>query len=214
MGMNIAIRGGGPGGLYSAILFSRLGHRVTVWERNAPDDTFGFGVVFSDETLVAFEAADPPTFAEISGSFARWGEIDIYSHGERRTSGGHGFSALSRKHLLNILQKRAAELGAELRFLSESPALDELAAAHDLVICADGVNSQSRTERADVFKPSIDKRRSKFMWLGTDLVFEAFTFHIVRTEWARVTSARSSSAGSCSPMSWMATSSSPTTRSG
>ena len=181
--MNIAIRGGGPGGLYSAILFSRLGHRVTVWERNAPDDTFGFGVVFSDETLVAFEAADPPTFAEITSSFARWGEIDIYSHGELRTSGGHGFSALSRKHLLNILQKRAAELGAELRFLTESPALDELAAAHDLVICADGVNSQSRAERADVFGPSIDRRRSKFMWLGTDLVFEAFTFHIVQTEW-------------------------------
>ena len=181
--MNIAIRGGGPGGLYSAILFSRLGHRVTVWERNAPDDTFGFGVVFSDETLVAFEAADPPTFAEITSSFARWGEIDIYSHGELRTSGGHGFSALSRKHLLNILQKRAVELGADLRFLTESPALDELAAAHDLVICADGVNSQSRAERADVFQPSIDPRRSKFMWLGTDLVFEAFTFHIVQTEW-------------------------------
>ena len=181
--MNIAIRGGGPGGLYSAILFSRLGHEVTVWERNAPDDTFGFGVVFSDETLVAFEAADPPTYAEITRSFARWGEIDIYCRGELRTSGGHGFSALSRKHLLNILQKRAADLGAELHFLTESPALDELAAEYDLVICADGVNSQSRAERADVFGPSIDTRKSKFMWLGTDLVFEAFTFHIVETEW-------------------------------
>jgi anthraniloyl-CoA monooxygenase len=181
--MNIAIRGGGPGGLYSAILFSRLGHHTTVWERNAPDDTFGFGVVFSDETLVAFEAADPPTYAEITASFARWGEIDIHSHGELRTSGGHGFSALSRKHLLNVLQKRAADLGAELHFLVESPLLDELAAGYDLVICADGVNSQSRAERADVFKPSIDRRKSKFMWLGTDLVFEAFTFHIMQTEW-------------------------------
>ncbi|HTU97783.1 MAG TPA: bifunctional salicylyl-CoA 5-hydroxylase/oxidoreductase [Solirubrobacteraceae bacterium] len=181
--MNIAIRGGGPGGLYAAILFSRLGHQVTVWERNAPDDTFGFGVVFSDETLVAFEAADPPTYREITASFARWGEIDIYSHGELRTSGGHGFSALSRKHLLNILQERAAGLGAELHFLTESPPLDELAAGHDLVICADGVNSQSRAERAEVFKPTLDRRKSKFMWLGTDLVFEAFTFHIVQTEW-------------------------------
>jgi anthraniloyl-CoA monooxygenase len=181
--MNIAVRGGGPGGLYSAILFSRLGHHVTLWERNAADDTFGFGVVFSDETLVAFEAADPPTYAEITRSFARWGEIDIFCRGVLRTSGGHGFSALSRKHLLNILQERAAELGAGLHFLTESPELDELAAGYDLVICADGVNSQSRTERADVFGPSIDKRKSKFMWLGTDLVFEAFTFHIAETEW-------------------------------
>jgi anthraniloyl-CoA monooxygenase len=181
--MKIAIRGGGPGGLYAAILFSRLGDRVTVWERNAPDDTFGFGVVFSDETLTAFEAADPPTYATIASSFARWGEIDIFYRGERRTSGGHGFSALSRKHLLNILQRRASELGADCRFLSDSPPLDELAADHDLVICADGVNSQSRAERATAFEPSLDRRRSKFMWLGTDLVFEAFTFHIVETEW-------------------------------
>ncbi len=181
--MKVAIRGGGPGGLYSAILFSRLGHEVTVWERNAADDTFGFGVVFSDETLSAFEAADPPTYEEIAASFARWGEIDIYYKGELRTSGGHGFSALSRKHLLAILQSRAAELGAELRFLTEAPALDDMAAAYDLVLCADGVNSQSRAERAAAFRPSIDRRHSKFMWLGTDLVFEAFTFHIVDTEW-------------------------------
>jgi anthraniloyl-CoA monooxygenase len=181
--MRIAVRGGGPGGLYSAILFSILGHEVTVWERNAPDDTFGFGVVFSDETLVAFEAADADTYAEIAASFARWGEIDIFYRGERRTSGGHGFSALSRKHLLNILQRRATELGATLHFLTESPSLDELAAGHDLVICADGVNSQSRAQRADAFQPSLDMRKSKFMWLGTDLVFEAFTFHIVETEW-------------------------------
>jgi anthraniloyl-CoA monooxygenase len=181
--MKIAVRGGGPGGLYAAILFRRLGHDVEVWERNAADDTFGFGVVFSDETLIAFEAADPPTYAEIAGSFARWGEIDIFYRGERRTSGGHGFSALSRKHLLNILQNRATELGARLHFLTEAPALDELAAHHDLVICADGVNSPSRTERAAAFRPSLESRRSKFMWLGTDLVFEAFTFHIVETEW-------------------------------
>jgi anthraniloyl-CoA monooxygenase len=181
--MNIAIRGGGPGGLYSAILLSRLGHEVHVWERNAPDDTFGFGVVFSDETLTAFEAADPPTYAEITQSFARWGEIDIFYRGERRTSGGHGFSALSRRHLLAILQARASDLGAELRFRQESPPLTELAAGHDLVICADGVNSASRGERAEAFGPHLDRRRSKFMWLGTDLVFEAFTFHIVETQW-------------------------------
>lgn len=181
--MNIGICGGGPGGLYSAVLFSRLGHRVTVWERNAPDDTFGFGVVFSDETLTAFEAADPPTYAEIASSFARWGEIDIFYRGERCTSGGHGFSALSRRRLLKILQERAAGLGTRLHFLTEAPPLDRLADEFDLVICADGVNSASRAQRAAAFRPSIDPRRSKFMWLGTDLVFEAFTFHIVETEW-------------------------------
>ena len=94
--LKIAIRGGGPGGLYAAILFRRLGHEVTLWERNAHDDTFGFGVVFSDETLTTFEAADRPTYAKITSSFARWGEIDIFFRGQRRTSGGHGFSGLSR----------------------------------------------------------------------------------------------------------------------
>ncbi|MBV9818790.1 MAG: bifunctional salicylyl-CoA 5-hydroxylase/oxidoreductase [Solirubrobacterales bacterium] len=181
--MRVAIRGGGPGGLYAAILLRRLDHEVTVWERNAHDDTFGFGVVFSDETLAGFQAADPPTYRAIADSFARWGEIDIFYRGERRTSGGHGFSALSRKRLLTILQDRAVALGADVHFLTESPPLEELCAGHDLVIGADGVNSATRTERAEAFAPSIDRRLSKFMWLGTDLVFEAFTFHIVETEW-------------------------------
>jgi anthraniloyl-CoA monooxygenase len=181
--MRIAIAGGGPGGLYSAILFRRLGHDVTLWERNAADDTFGFGVVFSDETLGAFEAADPPTYAQIAGEFARWADIDIHYRGTTRCSGGHGFSALSRQRLLNILQGRASDLGAELHFLADRPPLEQLTATHDLVIAADGINSQIRQERADVFRPDIDRRHSKFMWLGTDLVFEAFTFHIVETEY-------------------------------
>ncbi len=181
--MRVAIRGGGPGGLYAAILLRRLGHEVTVWERNAAQDTFGFGVVFSDETLSAFEAADPPTYAQITASFARWGEIDIFYRGQRRTSGGHGFSALGRRHLLGILQERAAELGATLHFSCDAPGLGPLAETHELVICADGVNSQSRAQRADAFGPSLERRRAKFMWLGTDLVFEAFTFHIVETRW-------------------------------
>jgi anthraniloyl-CoA monooxygenase len=180
--MRVAVRGGGPGGLYAAILFSRLGHEVEVWERNSADDTFGFGVVFSDETLVGFEAADPPTYAEIARSFARWGEIDVFYRGEKRTSGGHGFSALGRKRLLNILQARATELGVRVNFRAEAPPLSEQAEQYDLVICSDGINSQSRQERSAAFKPSLDRRHSKFMWLGTDLVFEAFTFHIVETE--------------------------------
>ncbi len=183
--MRIAITGGGPGGLYSAILFSRLGagHEITVWERNAPDDTFGFGVVFSDETLTAFEAADPPTFAQITESFARWSDIDIHYRGTLQRSGGHGFSALSRRQLLNILQARAIDLGVEIHFQAEAPPVRELSESYDLVIASDGINSAVRTELADRFKPDLDRRKCKFMWLGTDLVFEAFTFHIVETEW-------------------------------
>ena len=182
--MKIAIAGGGPGGLYAAILFSRLdpGNEITVWERNAPDDTFGFGVVFSDETLTAFEAADPPTFAEITRSFARWSDIDIHYRGTLQRSGGHGFSALSRRRLLNILQARALDLGAEVHFQAEAPPVAELSAEHDLVIAADGINSVVRESFAEHLRPTLDRRHCKFMWLGTDLVFEAFTFHIVETE--------------------------------
>jgi anthraniloyl-CoA monooxygenase len=183
--MKVAIVGGGPGGLYAAILLAKLDPRneITVWERNAHDDTFGFGVVFSDETLAAFEAADPESFAHITASFARWADIDIHYRGEVQTSGGHGFSALGRKQLLMILQGRAQELGVGIHFLSEAPPLAELEASHDLVIAADGVNSRLRAERAQVFQPDLDRRHLKFMWLGTDLVFEAFTFHIVETEY-------------------------------
>src|SRR3954463_9365918 len=122
--MRTAIVGGGPGGLYLSILLKRLdpAHDVVVYERNAPDDTFGFGVVFSDETLDAIEAADPPAFAEVARRFARWAEIDVHHRGEAITSGGHGFSALSRKVLLNILQTRAGDLGVDLRFGTEAPA--------------------------------------------------------------------------------------------
>jgi anthraniloyl-CoA monooxygenase len=181
--VNVAVIGGGPGGLYASILLGRLGHDVTVWERNAPDDTFGFGVVFSDETLAAFEAADPPSYKAIADSFARWADIDIYYRGTVERSGGHGFSALGRMRLLNILQARAEEVGVDLNFRTEAPAHEQLMASHDLVIAADGVNSAVRAAYPDVFGTTPEGRFSKFMWLGTDLVFEAFTFHIVETEW-------------------------------
>jgi anthraniloyl-CoA monooxygenase len=180
--MRVATIGGGPGGLYAAVLLARLGHEVTVWERNAPDDTFGFGVVFSDETLTAFAAADPPTFDEIAASFARWADIDIHYRGALERSGGHGFSALGRKRLLNILQARAAGLRVDVRFRSDAPSVDQLSATHDLVIAADGANSAARTARAAALGPSVERHHCKYMWLGTDLVFEAFTFHIVETE--------------------------------
>jgi anthraniloyl-CoA monooxygenase len=176
--MRIAIAGGGPGGLYLSILLKRLdpSHEVVVHERNAPDDTFGFGVVFSDETLGAFEAADPESYAEITRRFARWTEIDVHYRGEVVTSGGHGFSAMGRMELLNLLQRRAADLGVELHFRSE---VDELEG--DVVVAADGVNSTLRRRHADSFQPSLDVRRAKYVWFGTDLVFDAFKFFIKDT---------------------------------
>jgi anthraniloyl-CoA monooxygenase len=182
--MKVAIVGGGPGGLYAAILLRQIAgeHEVTVWERNALDDTFGFGVVFSDETLSAFEAADPPSYARIAESFARWSDIDVHYRGDILRSGGHGFSAMGRMRLLQILQERAVSLGADLRARTEAPPVAELKAEHDLVIAADGLNSQVREQMAAVFQPSVEPRLSKYIWLGTDLVFEAFTFHICETE--------------------------------
>jgi anthraniloyl-CoA monooxygenase len=175
--MRIAIAGGGPGGLYLSILLKRLdpSHEVVVYERNAPDDTFGFGVVFSDETLTAFEAADPESYAEIARRFVRWSEIDVHHRGEVITSGGHGFSALGRKQLLNILQTRAASLGVELHFRHEVTDLDG-----DLVVAADGVNSTLRARYG--FEPRLDRRRATYAWFGTDHVFDAFTFLIAETE--------------------------------
>src|SRR3954465_9681157 len=179
--MRTAIVGGGPGGLYLSILLKKLDptHDVVVYERNAPDDTFGFGVVFSDETLAAFEAADPETYAEITRRFARWAEIDVHYRGETMTSGGHGFSALARVDLLGVLQRRAAGLDVDLRFRTEVDPKDIDA---DLIVAADGVNSTLRRRYAESFGPSLDRRRAKYVWFGTDLVFDAFKFFIKETE--------------------------------
>ena len=181
--MRTAIVGGGPGGLYLSILLRKLDptHEVVVYERNAPDDTFGFGVVFSDETLAAFEAADRETYDEITRRFARWAEIDVHYRGEVVTSGGHGFSALARVDLLGVLQRRAAALDVDLRFTTEVDG-DGLERDFDLVVAADGVNSTLRRRHADAFGPSLDRRRAKYVWFGTDLVFDAFKFFIKETE--------------------------------
>jgi anthraniloyl-CoA monooxygenase len=181
--MRIAVVGGGPGGLYFAALARQLdpSDEITVWERNAADDTFGFGVVFSDETLGGIEHADPVIHRAMSRDFARWDDIDIHFKGQVITSGGHGFAAMSRKRLLQILQERCLELGVVLHFATEAPPLDELTATHDLVVGADGVNSATRARFAHAFLPTLDVRRCKFMWLGTDLVFDAFKFYIVET---------------------------------
>lgn len=183
--MRIAIVGGGPGGLYFATLMKDLdgGHDITVWERNAPDDTFGFGVVFSDETLGSIEGADPVVHATMERRFARWTDIDVDVNGHEFTVGGQGFAAMSRKELLQILQRRVAELGVTVHYRTPAPDVDELRREYDLVVAADGVNSAIRTKYADVFQPDVDHRKNKYIWFGTDLVFEAFQFFVKQTQW-------------------------------
>ena len=180
--MRIAVVGGGPGGLYFSILIRKVrpDWEVTVFERNAPTDAFGFGVVFSDETLTVFEHADPESYWSIAQQFARWTDIDIHYRGQVTRSGGHGFAALGRRELLGVLQQRALELGVDIRFQTEAPALEELGWA-DLVVAADGASSAVRGQLSQEFLPSLDRRECKYMWLGTDLVFDAFKFFIVDT---------------------------------
>jgi anthraniloyl-CoA monooxygenase len=181
--MRIAVIGGGPGGLYFAALAKQLdnGHDITVWERNAADDTFGFGVVFSDETLGGIEHADVEIFAAMRREFARWDDIDVHFRGTTHTSGGHGFAAMSRKRLLGILQARCASLGVRVLFQEQAPDAAELAACYDLVVAADGMNSATRARFADTFAPSVERRRCRYIWLGTDLVFDAFKFYVLDT---------------------------------
>ena len=183
--MKIAIAGGGPGGLYFAALMKQLhpAHDVTVWERNAPDDTFGFGVVFSDETLGGIESADTEIYRRMESRFARWTDIDVDVDGHTFTVGGQGFAAMSRKELLQILQQRAAQLGVTVHYRTAAPDVAALRATHDLVLAADGLNSTIRSAAPEVFGPTLDRRHNKYIWLGTDLVFEAFQFFVKQTEW-------------------------------
>jgi anthraniloyl-CoA monooxygenase len=183
--LRIAVVGGGPGGLYLAALCKQLdpSHEIVVWERNAADDTFGFGVVFSDETLGGIEHADPVVFEQMQREFARWDDIDVHYRGQVVTSGGHRFAAMSRQRLLQLLQERCAGLGVELSFCTEAPDVDALSASYDLVVAADGLNSAIRTKYADTFHPSPDARRCRYMWLGTSRVFDAFTFDVRQTPW-------------------------------
>ncbi|HEY2447171.1 MAG TPA: bifunctional salicylyl-CoA 5-hydroxylase/oxidoreductase [Rhizomicrobium sp.] len=168
--------GGGPAGLYFAIALKRLDprHEVLVVERNRPEDTFGWGVVFSDQTMDALGAADPESASQISGAFAHWDDIDVHFRGQTITSGGHGFCGIGRKRLLNILQERCRELGVELRFECEAEV--ETFPDADLIVASDGINSAARTAQAGVFRPSIQRRANKFIWLGTGKPFKAFTF--------------------------------------
>ncbi|WP_166970031.1 bifunctional salicylyl-CoA 5-hydroxylase/oxidoreductase [Brevibacterium atlanticum] len=182
--MKIAVVGGGPGGLYFSALVKQLRSdvEITVWEQNAASDTFGFGVVFSDETLGGIGNADPVVADYMERHFARWADIDIHYRGEQLTVGGQGFAAMYRKDLLEMLQQRTRELGVDVRFSTRAPDVNELAADYDLVVAADGLNSLIRRTFADSFKPSLDLRANKYIWLGTSEVFEAFKFFIKETE--------------------------------
>ncbi|PYN89120.1 MAG: bifunctional salicylyl-CoA 5-hydroxylase/oxidoreductase [Candidatus Rokuibacteriota bacterium] len=169
--------GGGPAGLYFSLLMKKSDptHDITVVERNRPDDTFGFGVVFSDATLEHVAEADRESHAEITSHFAHWDDIDIHYRGQVLTSAGHGFAGMSRQVLLDILQRRCAELGVRLEFQREIGDVAEYAEA-DLVLGADGVNSVVRSRYAAHFRPEIDWRPNKFVWLGTTFPYPAFTF--------------------------------------
>jgi anthraniloyl-CoA monooxygenase len=182
--MKILCVGGGPAGLYFGILMKKAFPEVeiTILERNRPDDTFGWGVVFSDETLGNFETADAESYQRITAHFRTWRNIETYYRDTCTVSTGHGFCALSRKTLLLLLQERCRELGVVLEFEREVTDFDALAAEVDLLIGADGINSLVRQHGEEHFKPELDWRRCRFTWLGTDKPLDAFTFLFKETE--------------------------------
>ncbi|BAH40318.1 MAG TPA: bifunctional salicylyl-CoA 5-hydroxylase/oxidoreductase [Gemmatimonas aurantiaca] len=181
--MRIVCIGGGPAGLYFALLMKRLDprHHITVVERNRPYDTFGWGVVFSDATMDTMRRWDADTADAIEQSFSHWDDIELRFKGRNIRSGGHGFVGIGRKRLLNILQARCEALGVELRFEQEVDSDLQFPDA-DLIIASDGINSKIRTVYAETFKPDIVVRPNRFIWLGTPRRFEAFTFDFQRTE--------------------------------
>ncbi|MCU9838124.1 bifunctional salicylyl-CoA 5-hydroxylase/oxidoreductase [Ruegeria sp. WL0004] len=183
--MRVACLGGGPAGLYFAISMKLRdpSHEVTVIERNKGDDTFGWGVVLSDDALENLAANDPISAETIRSNFAYWDDIAVVHDGVRTVSGGHGFAGIGRKAMLLLLQDRARELGVDLQFQTEARPIAEYQAEYDLVVACDGLNSRVRSDLAALFKPDIDTRQCKFIWLGTHQKFDdAFTFIFEKTE--------------------------------
>ena len=191
--MKILCLGGGPAGLYFAISMKLRdpSHQVTVLERNRANDTFGWGVVLSDDALGRMQHNDPVSTHAIRDQFAYWDDIAVIHNGQRIVSGGHGFAGIGRKAMLVLLQTRARDLGVDLRFETEFKSADDYRRDYDLVVASDGINSLVRREYADVFQPDIDTRKCKFVWLGTHQRFDdAFTFIFEKTAhgwvWAHV----------------------------
>jgi anthraniloyl-CoA monooxygenase len=211
--MKIACLGGGPAGLYFAISMKLrdAAHDIAVVERNRPDDTFGWGVVLSDETLDNLASNDPPSADAIRRHFAYWDDIAVHYRGDRVVSTGHGFCGIGRKQLLDLLQQRALALGVDLRFGTEIVGAADFARTHDLVVAADGLNSKIRSEFADHFQPTVDLRKCRFVWLGTHQKFDdAFTFIFEETEhgwiWAHAYQFDADTATfiiECSEATWM-----------
>lgn len=181
--MRIAVIGGGPGGLYFSVLARRFApaHEITVWERNAPDETFGFGVVLSDQALSAIERTDPAVVSEMRPMLAQWDEIDVHYRGTTCTVGGNGFAAMSRAGLLMALRRRCAQLDIPVHYDSEITDVDALAADHDVVVAADGANSLIRERYAESFRPTVQTGKCQYIWLGTDLELDSFKFYVVDT---------------------------------
>jgi anthraniloyl-CoA monooxygenase len=183
--MKIACLGGGPAGLYFSILAKKNNPSwdITVFERNRADATFGWGVVFSDRTMDGFKESDSPTHSGITSSFRHWDDIDVFFKGGKITSGGHGFCGISRLKLLNILQRRACELGVHLKFQTEVTDPDSYSASHHLVVASDGVSSVTRKKYAGIFRPNHQVRQNRFIWLGSRRKLDAFTFDFRETAW-------------------------------
>jgi len=209
--MRIACLGGGPAGLYFAISMKLRNpqHQIEVIERNRSGDTFGWGVVFSDQTLDNLTANDPISARTIADSFAHWDDIEVAVSGQSIVSSGHGFIGIGRKRLLEILTARALELGVVIRFETEFSEDLSAYAGYDLIVAADGINSQIRTAYADRFDVDIQTRRNKFSWLGTTKLFDAFAFIFEETEagwiWAhayRFDKTHSTFIVECSPETW------------
>jgi len=181
--MKVHVIGGGPAGLYFAILMKKAWPQthITVFERNRPDDTFGFGVVFSDQTLEAFESYDRETYRQIVGHFAYWDDIEIHFRGTTHRVGGNGFCGTSRAMLLKILGRRAHSLGIEVKYQSEADPLKSAIRGADLVVAADGINSRTREAFKDQFKPSVELRPNHFAWMGSKRPMDAFNFFFRET---------------------------------
>ena len=182
--MKIACIGGGPAGLNFAISMKLRdpSHEIEIFERNAPGVTFGWGVVFSDQTVENLTANDPKSAKIVAAEFARWDDIEVHFKGECIRSSGHGFIGIGRKRLLEILQDRARELGVVLHFETECDPADPKWKDYDLVIASDGANSRFRDAEEQAFGVDVDVRANKFVWLGTSRVFDAFTFAFEETE--------------------------------